>query len=38
MKEGEKRGRKTNFKKWRTKEISRETWWTIKQQTRQTNS
>jgi hypothetical protein len=29
---------KRKRKKWRTKEINRERWWTIKQQTRQTNT
>jgi hypothetical protein len=30
--------KKKEEKKWRTKEINRESWWTIKQQTRQTDS
>jgi hypothetical protein len=34
-KEKEKEGKE---KKWRTKEINREIWWTIQQQTRQTNT
>jgi hypothetical protein len=33
-----KEKKKKTRKKWRTIEINRDRWWTIKQQTRQTNT